>query len=67
MTLDLYKGENLIIQYDRREDEAPDRLYWGSTVPNSPWYIIDLEKAKAIRDALDKGISLLESKNDLVH
>lgn len=58
-TKTLFKGENLLLQLDTYEGRQP-LLFLGSLEPNSDWFTFDLEKAKAFRGALDKGINMME-------
>lgn len=59
--VDLFKAQNLILEYHKGEDERPSRLYLGSE--GEQWYFLDLEGARRLRDALDDGIAIMEGEN----
>ena len=60
LTYSLFNGENLQLEYDRRDGHPI--LYLGST--GEQWYFLDLEKARHLRNALNDGIKLLEERNN---
>lgn len=61
LTYELFRGENLVLSYDRRDCEVPSRLYLGN--PAIGWYFFDLKTARDLRDALDDGIAIMEGEN----
>jgi hypothetical protein len=58
MLENLFSGENLQLQFDEREG-APV-LYLGSE--GETWYIINLEKATKLREALNEGIERMNGQ-----
>ena len=58
MLEDLFSGENLQLSYDDREGRPV--LYLGSE--GDTWYVINLEKAIKLRDALNDGIERMTPK-----
>ncbi len=60
---ELFKGENLQLDYSEEGalGVAP-ALLLGSD--DEQWYVLGYHKAKALRDALNDGIRLMEEKED---
>lgn len=59
-TKTLFTGKNLLLQVDSGDSEA-NKLFLGLREPNTSWVFFDIQKAKEFRDALDRGIAIMES------